>query len=408
MESNRSNARRWVYLALGTLTMLMMGVIYAWSILKAPLGATFGWDDVELSMNYTATFSFFCVGSILGSQLTRRIGLRITLLFSGALIGAGYLLTSIMTSSNVLVLYIFYGALVGMGTGMAYNTTLSAVNEWFPDKRGTCSGILMMGFGFSTLLLGNIIAALFEVPGLGWQWTYRLMGLCTFAVLVLCAFIFRQPTPADGLPAPVRFIQEAEDATPRKTDYTPMEMLRTPSFWTLYVYGVLIGSVGGAVFSFARDLALSLGATAALATALVGVLSAGNGLSRIFVGLLFDRLGSRRTIFLGSLTVLISPALMLLAIFTHSLPIGILGLVITGLAYGYGPVMGSAVMGDFYGTKNFSTNYSINNTKAMLTSFAAPMASALYEAAGTYAAPFTVLLCFAAVAFVLNFFIKRA
>lgn len=408
MESNRSNTRRLVYLALGTLTMLMMGVIYAWSILKAPLGATFGWDDVELSMNYTATFTFFCGGSILGSQLQRRVGLRPTLLLSAVLLAGGYLLTSIMTSSNVLVLYIFYGALVGMGTGMAYNTTLSAVNEWFPDKRGTCSGILMMGFGFSTLLLGNVIAALFDAPGLGWRWTYRLLGVCTFAVLTLCAVVFRRPVPADGLPPIARPVDESEAADEVKMDYTPMEMLRRPSFWTLYVYGVLIGSVGGAVFSFARDLALSLGATAALATALVGVLSAGNGLSRIFVGLLFDKLGIRRTVFLGSLMVLISPALMLLAVFTHSLPIGILGLAITGLAYGYGPVVGSAIMGAFYGTKNFSANYSINNTKAMITAFAAPLASALYESAGTYAAPFALLLCFAAVAFVLNFFVKRA
>lgn len=408
METNRPAPKRWLYLALGTLIMLMMGVIYAWSILKVPLGATFGWDDVQLSMNYTAAFTFFCGGSILGSQLQRRLGLRLTLLLAGTVIGGGYFLTSMIQSPQVLLLYAFFGAMVGLGTGMAYNTTLSVVNEWFPDKRGTCSGVLMMGFGFSTLLLGNLIAAAFDAPALGWRGTYRLMGICTFAVLVLGALVFRRPVPADGLPLAPRPVNGSAGAGAVKVDYTPMEMLRRPSFWTFYTYGVLIGCVGGAVFSFARDLSLSLGASAALATALVGVLSAGNGLSRIFVGLLFDKLGIRRTVFLGSLMVLISPALMLLAVLTHSLPIGILGLAITGLAYGYGPVVGSAIMGSFYGTKNFSANYSINNTKAMLTAFAAPLASALYESAGTYAAPFAMLLCFSIVAFVLNFFIHQA
>lgn len=37
-----TETRRWWYLAMGTAAMLAAGIVYAWSILKAPLGAAFG------------------------------------------------------------------------------------------------------------------------------------------------------------------------------------------------------------------------------------------------------------------------------------------------------------------------------------------------------------------------------
>ena len=45
MKTGNSLAVRWIYLAVGVFTMLFSGVLYAWSILKAPLAAEFGWGN---------------------------------------------------------------------------------------------------------------------------------------------------------------------------------------------------------------------------------------------------------------------------------------------------------------------------------------------------------------------------
>lgn len=41
---------RWAYLAIGVAAMLFAGVLYAWSILKAPLAGEFGWRASELAL----------------------------------------------------------------------------------------------------------------------------------------------------------------------------------------------------------------------------------------------------------------------------------------------------------------------------------------------------------------------
>ena len=45
---------RWCYLVVGVFTMLFAGVLYAWSILKAPLAAEFGWSASALALNFTS------------------------------------------------------------------------------------------------------------------------------------------------------------------------------------------------------------------------------------------------------------------------------------------------------------------------------------------------------------------
>ena len=61
---------RWFYLAVGVAAMLFAGVLYAWSILKAPLAAEFGWGASELALNFTLAMSCFCVGGLLGARLS--------------------------------------------------------------------------------------------------------------------------------------------------------------------------------------------------------------------------------------------------------------------------------------------------------------------------------------------------
>ena len=64
---NPSLARRRLLLAAAVVAMLFAGIIYAWSILKVPLAAEFGWSNTELALNFTLTMCTFCIGGFLGS-----------------------------------------------------------------------------------------------------------------------------------------------------------------------------------------------------------------------------------------------------------------------------------------------------------------------------------------------------
>ena len=65
----QASPQRGKYLIIGTTVLFFTGIIYAWSILKAPFSSEFGWSSSALSWNFTLTMSFFCLGGVLGSVL---------------------------------------------------------------------------------------------------------------------------------------------------------------------------------------------------------------------------------------------------------------------------------------------------------------------------------------------------
>lgn len=83
---------RWFYLTIGILSMLFAGTFYSWSILKAPLADAFGWNASQLTMNFTLTMCFFCLGGVGGGLLARRLGTRLTSALGGALACIGFVL----------------------------------------------------------------------------------------------------------------------------------------------------------------------------------------------------------------------------------------------------------------------------------------------------------------------------
>ena len=98
---------RWYRLIVGAVCMLFAGIIYAWSVLKAPLAAEFGWDSSQLALNFTLTMTFWCIGGILSSQLTRRTSPRVTVLLASVLVLVGFVLCSRM-SGSIMILYFAY------------------------------------------------------------------------------------------------------------------------------------------------------------------------------------------------------------------------------------------------------------------------------------------------------------
>ena len=398
-------AKRWWILVAGVTTMLFAGILYAWSILKTPFAEELGYEASALALNFTLTMCFFCFGGFISGRLVRRIGTRLTIIIAGLLAGLGYVLTSFIGLGQTILLYITYSFLAGSGIGIAYIVIISTVNAWFPDRRGLSSGALMMGFGASTLLLGKIADALF-VSSVGWRNTYIIIGIAIAVVILLSSFAIKAPGKDTVLPEKKRNANASkEDFEVR--DYTPSEMIRRFTFWRAFIALVCLTAVGSSVISFARDLALSVGAQATLATTLVGVLAVCNGLGRIITGAVFDSMGRRFTMISAGILTICAAAVTLIAVSISSLPLCITGLCLTGLSYGTSPTVSSAFTSSFYGQKHFATNLSISNFNLMVASFIATACSSLQTASGGYTAPFILLLALSGVALALNISIKR-
>ena len=406
MTINANINKRWIYLVSGVFTMLFSGVLYAWSILKIPFKNEFNWSDSVLAFNFTLTMCFFCLGAFFGSLICKKIGPKITLILAGILVGVGFVTTGLLSEQIPYLLYLTYAVLSGTGIGISYNVVVSTVNSWFPDKKGFSSGCLMMGFGISTLLLGNIISALFENANIGWSKAYILLGIVVAIVLIFAGLVLRTPSADVEFPAP-KAKKNTQKECFETRDFSTKEMLKSFTFWRAFVFMALITAVGNSVISFARDLVISVDAAPALATTLVGVLSVFNGIGRILTGAVYDSLGRKTTMLASNILTIFAAGLTLIAVQINSLPLCIVGLCLTGLSYGSCPTMTSAFTASFYGTKYFPTNYSLTNFNLIVASFIATFSNSLLISTGSYTAPFVMLLILAVGALGLNFTIRK-
>ena len=254
MNDKQHLSVRWIYLGIGVISMLFSGVLYAWSILKSPLATEFGWGASNLALNFTLAMSFFCIGGLLGANISKRFGHRIALIAAGILSALGFILTASLSGNSVGMLYLTYGVLAGLGIGISYNVVIATVSAWFPDKKGLCSGCLMMGFGASALILGNVANALFQ-SSLGWRTTYIILGIALCIVLTLAALFLRKPDAQIVLPtAKVNKGAATEDF--EHVDYTSAQMLRRPSFWMAFICISFLAAVGSSVISFGKSVAV--------------------------------------------------------------------------------------------------------------------------------------------------------
>ena len=406
MNANKSNISiRWFYLAIGVVAMLFAGVLYAWSILKSPLATEFGWGASQLALNFTLAMTFFCVGGLLGAQLSKRAGSKIALIIAGILAALGFILTASLRDTSVVMLYISYGVLAGLGIGISYNVLIATVSAWFPDKKGLCSGCLMMGFGASALILGNAANALFK-SDMGWRTTFIILGVSICVVLFLAGLLLKKPSEDVSLPQP-KVKKSAGTESFESQNYTSVQMLCRASFWMAFICISFLAAVGSSVISFAKDLALSVKAPESLAVSLVGVLSVCNGIGRIITGALFDYIGRRKTMICANGLTICAAAVTLLAVSIGSLPLCIAGLCLTGMSYGACPTITAAFTSSFFGMKYFSTNMALMTFTVMGGSLIATLSNKILEVTGGYTVTFIMLLSLTAVAFLLNLFIRK-
>lgn len=409
------NSKRWLYLGMGTLTLLFLGLIYAWSIFRTPFGEMFpDWSISQLSMTFTISMIFFCLGGFAGGIMSKRFSIRTRMLISAVLLLVGFFAVSMVKpespGSSLTMLYIFYGVFGGGGVGFAYNGIIGTLNKWFPDKIGLASGIMLMGFGLGGLVLGSIVNSM--IGSMGLLPVFKILGIAICVVCVLAAFIVKAPDSDESaelaaLAASVKASSggAAKEAAPVK-NYSAGEMLRSPKFWFFTLWVILLNSAGLLVINSAANISVAYGGAAILGM----IVSLFNGAGRIIAGNNFDRRGRKFSTLVNNAFMLAAGILLALGGMTNAYIFILCGLVFVGLAYGGCPTITSAFINKAFGPANFPTNFSIANFSLIPAATIGPMiSSALLESAGgNYNTNFYAIIAFSAVSAVFWVLLNKA
>lgn len=378
---------RAVMAAAGLLVLLLAGMIYSWSVLSRSIGAEYpDWSKAQLSTVFTLLIVFFCTGIFICGFLINKVAPRVLILSGAVFLLVGFLLASRATS--IVMLFLSFSLLCGMGSGLSYNGVMSTVTRWFPDKKGFISGLLLMGFGFSSFLVGKAFQAFTPETIGAWRGSFVVMGIITAAVIALGGIFIKPPKPED-LPEVAKPSQAGADTSAnsgKKVDYTTGEMVRQFKFWLYYIWSVGISMAGLALIAQASGAASATVVTlsgGAIAT-MVGIISIANGGGRIVVGWMFDKVGSLTTMHVIEAFTLISAGLLVMALKAGSLPLLVAGFLFLGFAYGGAPVCNAAFVSSNFGLKNYAMNFSVINTCLIVASVGSTISGAIYDATMSY------------------------
>ena len=311
--------------------LLFLGLIYGWSIFRAPLTGYYPeWSASQLSLTFTISMIMFCLGGFFSGLMLKKVSHRV-LLASAAILGLiGFFCISTVegssSSAGLIKLYIFYGVFCGFAVGISYNSIIGTVNKWFKDKPGLASGSMLMGFGLGGIVLGGVVNVL--IGSLGLFPTFKILAIGIFIVLMGGALILKAPTATISSSDSM---QKADGETPEldkePNGLKPSEMVRKRSFWLFFVWCLLLNSAGLMVINSAALIAVAFGAPAVLGL----VVSVCNGVSRLFIGGMFDKYGRNITMMVNIGFTMTAGILLLLGNMTEATVVIIIGLLFTGM-----------------------------------------------------------------------------
>lgn len=373
-----SNKKRWGIAVAGFFMQMALGAVYAWSVFRIPLAKQFHWSISDVTLTFTIAIFVLGISAFFGGLWMNKSGPRVVALTGGFLYGTGVFLAS-FSAHKLWWLYLSYGLIGGIGLGFGYIVLIAVLVKWFPDRRGLITGIAVGGFGAGALVTAPVASWLIQKVGV--LPTFAYLGIAYLIITMFTGYFLQNPPdgwkPAGWAPSAVQTAQRAAK------DYTLGGALATWQWWALWSLLFLNTSAGISLISQESPIFQEIAkASVTVAAGMVGIVSIGNGVGRIFWAWISDGLTRRWTFALMFLLQVglfwLLPGITSIAVLT------ILSFIIL-MCYGGGFGTMPAFAADYFGSKNVGPIYGLMLTAWGCASAFGPLLIAhLRQSSGSY------------------------
>jgi oxalate/formate antiporter len=376
---------RWLQLMLGVICMMSISSTqYVWTLFTKPLGMALGATLAELQVTFSILIVLQTFLSPFQGFLIEKFGPRLLLSIGAILTGGSWILAAHV--SSLLWLYVAYGGLGGIGTGIIYVGVVGLMVEWFPDRRGFAAGMAAAGYGMGAIVTTFPIAN--SLAANGYQHTLQMFG-GLLGIIGLVA--------AQGIKRPAQSVAAAERGAKPTRHVEPLVMLKTPVFWLLFLMMTMMSTSGLMVISqmasFGKDFGIvdaTLFGTAALPLALT-LDRVTNGLTRPFFGWVSDRIGRENTMALA----FGGEALAMLLWFATRNDVVLFVLLSGVVFFGWGEIFSlfPSVLTDTFGERHGTTNYGfLYMAQGVGSILGGPLAALLHQSTGSWRPVFALVI----------------
>jgi MFS transporter, OFA family, oxalate/formate antiporter len=372
------NSRRWGIAAAGFFMQMALGAVYAWSVFRTPLSKQFNWSAPDVTLTFTICVFVVGFAAFFAGLWLKRTTPRTVAMTGGFLYGLGIFLAS-FSANKLWWLYLSYGLIGGLGLGFGYIVPIAVLVKWFPDRRGLITGVAVGGFGAGALITAPMATRLIE--SIGVLQTFAWLGIGYMILTMVTGFFMKNPPdgwkPAGWTPSALQTSQRAA------SDYSLGDALKTWQWWALWFLLFLNTTAGISLISQESPIFQELTKVSAVsAAAMVGIVSIGNSVGRVFWAFVSDAITRRWTF---AVMFLIQVALFWLLPSLASVTVVIVVSFIILMCYGGGFGTMPAFAADYFGSKNVGPIYGLMLTAWGFASAFGPLLIAnLRQSTGGY------------------------
>lgn len=269
-------------MALAGMTLqLSIGSIYAYSVWIKPIELLNGWDAHQLKFAFSLAICFLGLTAAFMGKFVHRVGPRKAGLLGALFFGIGLAGAGLANSIGSLpMFYLFYGVVSGIGLGFGYITPVSVVVQWFPDKPGFASGLVIMSFAAGSILASQIISPI--TASLGVPGTFYALAATYALLMALASLYLAVPAVSTG------YVDDHAGGA----DVSVSELLKDVRFYGLWLMLFFNTTCGIALIAVAAPMAKQvIHISEAGAIVFVGIIGLFNGLGRLIWSSVSDKIG---------------------------------------------------------------------------------------------------------------------
>ena len=323
---------------------VMWSVHFTFGVFFKELSAEFSLSRAITSGAWSTSNLIYGFASMLVGRLTDKLGPRIIVTFCGILFGLGYLLISQINA--VWQLYLLLGVMGGLGMGAAFVPVVTTIARWFVKHRGVTTGMVSAGVSIGGLV-GPIVAS-WLISDYGWRSAYIVLGASVLVVNILMGQFLRSDPGKMGQRAYGENNIGSGELNWQAEGLPFSTVSRLRQFWlplgAWFCFGAFGMSIVVHIVPHVTDIGISATTAASILATLGGI---GIG-SRIIMGIVSDKIGSR-------MAVIISLGLQLAALISLLFAEEVWMFYLLVLAFGFGfggcGALVSLLLADLFGRK---------------------------------------------------------
>jgi len=287
----------WVIAAITFLILLVSaGVRTAPQVLIKPLETEFGWTRSDISFAVAISILWYGLGGPVAGTLVGRLGVRRTMVGGLLLVAAG--LGAMLILNSLWQLHLYWGLIVGIGTGALANVLGAVVvQRWFRKHQGLVLGLIGAASATGQLIFIRTMIALND--SMGWRGAIGAVAI-VIAVLLIPAILLMRDRPEDMRLRPYGESDSTGKPPPAPETASPVqrtslaEAARTREFWLLAASFFVCGyTTNGLIGTHLLPHAIEHGFDSASAGNAIALMGAMNILGTLASGWLSDRYDNR-------------------------------------------------------------------------------------------------------------------